>query len=199
MDPVPGGNANPYVYVADPINFSDLSGLYACLLQCTVDVSVLQPSINSSRMQSSYEVTLRIRSVGTARSAGSPIRNALPNVATIANIDTSAPGLRYAPMGEVPRGGSNWISSLLPPGGYSPGGAAKAILLGCGTGAMALSAFGLGAAVFTEGVSIPAAALEGCTHGAETGALYYLLTGNGGEDNLDGSPMYDIQEYLHHL
>jgi hypothetical protein len=27
MDPVPGGNANAYVYSVDPINMSDLSGM----------------------------------------------------------------------------------------------------------------------------------------------------------------------------
>ena len=34
QDPIPGGNANAYVYALDPINFSDLSGLSSCAILC---------------------------------------------------------------------------------------------------------------------------------------------------------------------
>jgi len=39
-DPIPGGNANAYVYVLDPINTNDFSG--KCMLQCTASASYFQ-------------------------------------------------------------------------------------------------------------------------------------------------------------
>jgi RHS repeat-associated protein len=46
MDPVPGGNANDYVYALDPINFSDYSGM---CLQCAAGASFYQPAVSTQR------------------------------------------------------------------------------------------------------------------------------------------------------
>lgn len=64
MDPVPGGNANAYAYILDPINFSDYSGhcstgAIACFSTSQVSgmqsssgaASYLQPMVNASRVK----------------------------------------------------------------------------------------------------------------------------------------------------
>jgi RHS repeat-associated protein len=65
VDPVPGGTANAYVYVLNPINGSDYSG--QCFPQCmTGTVSFLQPAVNSQ--QSSNNAIGRTQSPRTTSS-----------------------------------------------------------------------------------------------------------------------------------
>lgn len=58
VDPIPGGTPNSYVYVTDPINMSDYSGLaYSCQLQCTVTVSYLQPAAQATQITATARIT----------------------------------------------------------------------------------------------------------------------------------------------
>ncbi|HEY8998940.1 MAG TPA: PA14 domain-containing protein [Candidatus Saccharimonadales bacterium] len=105
MDPIPGGNVNPYVYPPDPINLSDVSGM--CVLQCTASGSTLQPAAPASyyqpaasasqiqpaagitRFQSTVSATINQRAVETAVPAKAPVhqedtlRYAMATVATV--------------------------------------------------------------------------------------------------------------------
>ncbi|HEU4966044.1 MAG TPA: PA14 domain-containing protein [Candidatus Saccharimonadales bacterium] len=91
MDPVPGGNANAYVYALDPINFSDLSG--DCILQCTADISYFQPAgggsavptVSTSRISTTYVATIEVRSApAVARAAAKPALHGAVRYASIA-------------------------------------------------------------------------------------------------------------------
>ena len=55
VDPIPGGNANAYVYAVDPINTNDYSGL--CLLQCAAGAGFYQPAAPAPRIQPSVGYT----------------------------------------------------------------------------------------------------------------------------------------------
>ena len=44
VDPIEGGTHNAYVYVADPVNWHDYSGLCAYIIQCTATIEYFQPA-----------------------------------------------------------------------------------------------------------------------------------------------------------
>ncbi len=89
MDPVPGGNANAYVYTLDPINFSDLSGLSSgCAILCVsaselsgMQSSIgatnsLQTTVSTMRVISSVAATATIKFTSTgARAAAKPTQH----------------------------------------------------------------------------------------------------------------------------
>jgi len=95
MDPVPGGNANAYVYALDPINFSDLSGMLSVVynygMQDGVGADVLQPTISTTRMQSIYVATIVIRGTSSAVKAKSPPAKA--RSATVVSPALAAPAV----------------------------------------------------------------------------------------------------------
>lgn len=105
MDPVPGGNANAYTYPLDPVNFSDITGLYGiatfylpgglqgglgvAFLQPAAPVSVYQSTISTARAQAAAGVALFMRTAQAQSRAQAPVhhedtlRYALPSVATV--------------------------------------------------------------------------------------------------------------------
>jgi len=141
MDPVPGGNANAYVYALDPINFSDLSGMLSVVynygMQDGVGATVLQPtitdiqpSISASRMQGSYAETLHIRAVVTSTRALSPAIAAVQHAMVVAAPGSEA---RHATVAAPESGGPN--EGLL---GHALE-LAKSGALGCAEGALVFS------------------------------------------------------------
>jgi len=44
VDPIEGGTHNAYVYVTDPVNWHDYSGLCAYIIQCTATIEYFQPA-----------------------------------------------------------------------------------------------------------------------------------------------------------
>ncbi|HEU4966039.1 MAG TPA: hypothetical protein VFT53_00975 [Candidatus Saccharimonadales bacterium] len=87
------------------------------------------------------------------------------------------------------------LANILPPEGYSPQGALEAVAAGCVVTGLSFMGAGLVSAIFTGGLSIPSAALDGCEKGAAAGAVYYLLTGDGGEGH-DNSWVGDLREFF---
>jgi RHS repeat-associated protein len=80
VDPIEGGTPNPYVYAADPINLSDYSGLYACILQCTATVGYLQPAAQVAQVQPAATAS------SIARASGSSIRRSTARAPTVPSI-----------------------------------------------------------------------------------------------------------------
>lgn len=73
VDPIEGGTPNPYVYVLDPINGNDYSGLFACMLQCTVSVYTIQPAAQVAHVQPAAPASSIVQASAPSRSKFTPI------------------------------------------------------------------------------------------------------------------------------
>jgi len=78
VDPVPGGNANDYVYALDPINSSDYSGM--CLLQCAAGGAYYQPAAGAPKVHPAAGA-VRLQYTATAVINQRPVARAVRAVA----------------------------------------------------------------------------------------------------------------------
>jgi hypothetical protein len=167
IDPIPGGTANAYVYALDPINGSDLSGM--CQLQCTVSVTVLQPTIVKTVIQGSNAVfTARIivpasRAQAKPTSAPAKASVAAPAAGTVSTAWFQGAAASYQmahPPTPEPAGGFSTIKGLKSGWRYSKvgtltGGAAGCYIGGAlGEGVGCLPGTGVGAIVGGVGFGI---------------------------------------------
>ena len=56
VDPIEGGTLNAYVYVTDPVNGHDYSGLCAYIIQCTATIQYIQPAAPIKKVQPAANV-----------------------------------------------------------------------------------------------------------------------------------------------
>jgi hypothetical protein len=124
IDPIPGGTANAYVYALDPINGSDLSGMYSCQFQCTVDVSVLQPTVVKTVIQGSYAVfTARItvtanRAAAKPTSAAAKASVAAPAAGAVSAAWFQGAAMQYHASMPTGAGGSGYVNIGVGIGGW---------------------------------------------------------------------------------
>lgn len=129
VDPIPGGNANDYVYAVDPVNSNDFSGKF---LQGGAGAGFLQPAAGAGRVQPAapapyYQPAASTRAYQNAWGANLPIvRTPTPAAAPTRNNSTRMPaatvevlpfianikqGSPYAPSGNVARENFNYAQA----------------------------------------------------------------------------------------
>jgi len=212
VDPVPGGNVNAYAYSIDPINTNDYSGQALSVIsggsnitltlgrnsgmQQTVSAKKLQPSVHSSRVQRTAKAAVVVRKAQiVVRGKGKP---AAKKTVAKAKPKATANATRVQPeRSSVSQSLTTPESGVLP--SYTIGGAAKAVVEGCAITGASFMLAGMIAAMFTEGVSIPAAAAGGCVKGAVGGFSTYLLIGDNTWKGIDISVQEDVRGYLNGL
>jgi len=205
VDPVLGGNANDYIYPTDPINMSDLSGMYtppifnSCFPLCNV-AAVIKPVVRvfgPNFVNTPLGKTLYRPSVlnATAKPAPKKQVNSLPNVKygfvasaatykakipVIGSLSNLPPAPASAPM-QSSGGGKG--SSF---GGAFAGGCAK------GAG-FTLAVGGLATGLSAGALALPSAGAVGlsCLTGAIGGGFYHLITGGNDDYNNQGDA-YDV-------
>ncbi|HEU4966042.1 MAG TPA: RHS repeat-associated core domain-containing protein [Candidatus Saccharimonadales bacterium] len=186
MDPVPGGNANAYVYALDPINFSDLSG--DCILQCTADISYFQPAAGTGAVQSAGG-TPAVPSVSTNRIAtvyaAVIVTQSVPSVTRVRTATVVSPGGALAsptvsagwfaqraaearPHATASAESFNYSDAASTAVDWYFGGMLAGGIIGCMFGGAAGALAGAAAAGIG---AIPGAAV-GCVEGGEAGSMY---------------------------
>jgi RHS repeat-associated protein len=198
VDPIEGGTANNYVYVFDPINLSDYSGMYTCMLQCTASISYFQPAATVQAFQPARGGTTTTASARTARTVKASAPSKSRSITTFRT--------------PIPSGGINMnkvpMSPFLKAGGQEPraprsiGDKAVSIAYAAGAGCVGSSAAvgitGAIASVATMGAAVGpsiAAITNACIAGSAGGVATYLAT-QGADGFTDTSSEYDSWEYL---
>jgi uncharacterized protein (UPF0147 family) len=187
IDSIPGGTANAYVYALDPINSSDLSGMYTCVLQCTASIIVLQPAVVTAVIQDERAPrNLRIIVPPANRAASKPAVKATvaaqvtvmisgKTISASPNARTAAPFVATAGSGSQSNGGIRALNTAKALGSTAVNGCAGAVAV--------VGLTGLMAAPFSEGASLGVAAglaPGACINGAG-GAIVYYFIANGEE------------------
>lgn len=188
VDPIPGGNANAYVYALDPINFSDLNGMFSCMLQCTADASYFQPTTTVAVIQSptaipTVRITLPAASPAKSLQVTTQAKLLLAPSLKVLNNGPANPPAQTSPLG-------NERISII--------GQAKAIggaaVGGCiGSASLMLAVAGSATLITGGAAALPGAGAVGwsCATGAVGGAIVYWL-----DPPYDLSPMGDINDGL---
>ena len=200
-DPIPGGNANAYVYVLDPIMGSDYSGLF-CQLQCSNFDSAQYLQDNHRSAPAVLAVAKRVAAVTVAhtKTANTDARryNARPAKKVANSVDMSK--IKMSPVARtsapIPARSSGPASSYTPRASIFDtakeyGGAAVS---GCVGSASIVLAVGGTATIVTGGAAaLPSAgaAVWSCASGAVGGIFVHWL-----DPPYDLSPMEDVYDGL---
>ena len=67
VDPIEGGTHNAYVYVTDPVNWHDYSGLCAYIIQCTATIEYFQPAAPVQTVQPAASASSALTSTSSRR------------------------------------------------------------------------------------------------------------------------------------
>jgi RHS repeat-associated protein len=205
MDPVFGGNANPYVYPADPINMSDLNGNFSIFSLGSLIANIIRIIAAPLTIHQTAGV-VRAASTTKGVATSAPVHTVsaprpLPTPAPVSSkIDAQwlqQATTQYHASQPAGAGGSSGVSNIFPAEGYSFKGAAISAGAGCAVSAGVVGLGGAIASVATLGAAagptIPAV-ISACAGGARAGLIIYGLTGN--DDTGDPSSVDELRHYF---
>ncbi|HTE58585.1 MAG TPA: RHS repeat-associated core domain-containing protein [Verrucomicrobiae bacterium] len=197
VDPIPGGNANDYIYPPDPINMFDFSGASEssiplfnnqCILCGSGSTAVLNRAV-AAAIGMTLPVPYRAPARAAALRAVAPAAKPALGLAKVYSspVKVLSNGPPNPPRSDQrPRGGKSAMQHI--------GGAARAAGVGCVASSGGVFITGAALTIFTWGAAAPAsgvAIVGACVKGAVGGVVVYGLTQGSEGGSIDASGIYD--------